>query len=172
VAPTYIETQTSTIVGALELGERELQFMRDRWAGQVQWLDGQARNCQQRYYALRLAAIVGGLVVPALVSLDLHDDAGSAVAWVTFGLSLVVAVAVAVEGFFHWGDRWRHYRRTAERLLSLGWQLHGLSGAYAPYASHTEAFRPFATTVEALFAEDVDAYVTQITQERPAPPDG
>ena len=84
----------------------------------------------------------------------------------TFAVSFVVAIAVAVEGFFHYGERWRHYRRTAELLKSQGWQFYELAGAYATYRSHKAAFRPFAGAVESLIAEDVNVYVNKVMREQ------
>jgi hypothetical protein len=140
--------------------------MRSRWLDQIVWLEGKANGSQRWYYGLRLLAIVGGLVVPALVSLNVNEnDLGDTIVWVTFSLSLVVAIAVAVEGFFHFGDRWRHYRRTVEVLKSQGWQLYELSGAYATFRTHGAAFRSFTATVEALIAEDVDTYVSRVMRE-------
>jgi hypothetical protein len=140
--------------------------MRSRWLDQIVWLEGKANGSQRWYYGLRLVAIIGGLVVPALVSLNLNDgDFHDAVVWTTFGLSLVVAIVVAIEGFFHYGDRWRHYRRTVELLKSQGWHFYELAGSYATFRSHAAAFRTFTTTVETLIAEDVDTYVSRVMRE-------
>ena len=142
-----------------DLDARQKHFMRARWLDQVVWLDGKAKHCQQRYYVLRLVGIVGGLSVPALISLDEFRVASIVV-------SLLVAIAVSVEGFFRYGERWRHYRRTAEVLKGQGWEFYGLAGAYAAYDSHAAAFRPFATAVEGVIAEDVEVYVKQVTREQ------
>ena len=126
------------VVELPELDERQMHFMRARWLDQTAWLEGKAKLCQRRYYALRLVAIVGGVTVPALVSLNVSSDASSdvasTIAWTTFALSLLVATAVSVEGFFRYGERWRHYRRTAELMKSQGWQFFELSGAYESHA--------------------------------------
>ena len=150
----------------MELGDRQRHYMRSRWLEQIVWLEGKAKKSQRWYYSLRLVAIVGGLIVPALVSLNVHEgEFRNTIVWTTFVVSLVVAIAVAVEGFFHYGDRWRHYRRTVELLKSQGWQLYELSGAYASFRTHGSAFRSFAATVEALIAEDVDTYVSRVMRE-------
>ena len=41
--------------------------MRSRWLDQIVWLEGKANGSQRWYYGLRLVAIVGGLIVPALI---------------------------------------------------------------------------------------------------------
>jgi hypothetical protein len=154
------------LVDELELDDRQKRFLRTRWLDQTVWFEGKARQSQQRYYALRLIAIVGGLTVPALVSLNVGGNSDSAIAWATFALSLLVATAVAVEGFFRYGERWRHYRRTAELMKSQGWQFYELAGAFESHRTHRTAFRAFATSVEGLLAEDVDVYVRQVMRER------
>ena len=166
----WLRQELGGLVDELELDERQKRFMRSRWLDQIVWLEGKAKTSQQRYYTLRLIAIIGGLTVPALVSLNVSSDASetlaSVISWTTFGLSLLVATAVAVEGFFHYGERWRHYRRTSELLKSQGWQFYELAGAFESHRSHRTAFRGFATSVEGLIAEDVDVYVRQVMRER------
>ena len=156
------------VIGEFDLDERQRQFLQARWLDQLVWFDAKAKQAQRRYYALRLVAIVGGLIVPALVSLTVrHAEVASAVAWTTFALSLVVGIAVAVDGFFNYGGRWRQYRRTAELLKGHGWQYFELVGAYSGYATHQAAFGRFATAVEALIAEDVDVYLSKVMREQP-----
>jgi hypothetical protein len=163
----WLRQELGALVDELELDERQKRFMRSRWLDQIVWLEGKAKRSQRYYYALRLVAIVGGLVVPALVSLNVRgSNVASAIAWTTFAVSLLVAAAVAVEGFFHHGERWRHYRRTSELLKSQGWQFFELTGAYGSHRSHRTAFRAFAAAVEGLIAEDVDVYVSQVMRER------
>src|SRR5262249_55866695 len=120
---SWLEQELGAMIDGLELDDRQKRFMRSRYIDQIVWLEKNANPSQRWYYGLRLVAIIGGLVVPALVSLNVREgNVASAIAWTTFAVSLLVAAAVAVEGFFHYGDRWRHYRRTAEMLKSQGWQ--------------------------------------------------
>ncbi|MEH2129003.1 DUF4231 domain-containing protein [Nostoc sp.] len=53
--------------------------------------------------------------------------------WSTFGLSQIVAISAAIEEFFHYGERWRHYRRTVESMKTQGWQFSQLTGPYRIY---------------------------------------
>jgi hypothetical protein len=79
----------------------------------------------------------------------------------------VVAVSAAIEAFFHFGERWRHYRRTVEWLKSEGWEFFQLGGPYRRYKSHSDAYSLFATRVEETLQRDIDQYVTQVVQEQP-----
>ena len=111
------------LIETLELSELQKQFLRSRWLEQISWMGGRARNARDWYYRLRLTAIIAGIIVPILVSLNTSDNKNFAsyVRWGTVGLGAVVAISSAVEEFFHYGDRWRHYRHTTESLKTQGW---------------------------------------------------
>jgi hypothetical protein len=152
-------------VDQLDLEPLQKEFLRRRWLDQVGWLENRAASSQSWYNRLRLITIVGGVIIPALVGLNISGDASERIRWSVFGLGLVVALAAAIEGFFHFSDRWPHYRRTAELLKSEGWQFFQLSGPYASADSHTSAYPQFAAQVEALIQRDVDVYFTAVVAE-------
>jgi hypothetical protein len=155
------------LIGAVELDNMQKAFLRARWLSDLQWQDRTAKKFQRLHYTFRLLAIVGGVIVPALVGLNPTEDFWHArVRVLTFVLSLLVAIAVSVEGFFRFGDRWRHYRRNAELLKSEGWMFFQKSGRYRNYKSHGEAYPEFAEQVEGMLREDVEHYITDIAQER------
>lgn len=158
--------QYEKIISGLPLNELQKQFLRDRWLDQLVWFETKAVANQHRYYVLRVMTIVGGLIVPALVSLNLRgDNVATALAWTTFALSLVVAIAAALDGFFKYGERWRSFRRVTELLKAHGWQFFELSGPYAA-ADHATAFPQFAAQVEAVIQEDLKAFIAQGAQAR------
>ena len=155
------------IVASLDdLGSLQKDFLTRRWLDQILWMEGAATRAQARYYSLRLVTVVGAVVVPVLIGLNLTGDAGGVVSWVAVGLSLVVATSAAVEEFFNFGQRWRHYRRTVERLKAEGWLFFELVGDYVSENGHAGAFPRFAARVEDLLREDVDVYVTQVVREK------
>ncbi len=103
------------------------------------------------------------------------SSASVSLAWSRFflftglGLSQIVAILAGVDQFFKFGDRWRHYRSTAELLKTHGWQFLELSGPYESYASngdHEAAFPVFANQIEEIIQSDVDGYVTQIATQK------
>jgi hypothetical protein len=145
------------LIEALELPELNKQFLRARWLDQVSWMESKAQDAVRWYYLLRLTTIVGGVIVPALVSQNLQ--------LITFIVSLLVAMSAAVEEFFHYGERWRHYRRTVELLKSEGWQFFQLSGPYTGQ-TYTQAYPAFAARVEELSREEVQVYMTQVVREK------
>jgi hypothetical protein len=170
---SWLKEEFEGLIEELDLADSQKRYLRSRWLDQIVWLEKKAKQNQRLYYTLRVIAIVGGVIVPALVSLNVREgDVASAIAWTTFAVSLVVAIAVAVEGFFRYGERWRHYRRTVELMKSQGWQFYELAGVYADFRTPSSAFRTFAATVEALIAEDVNTYVSQVVRDgKPGDPE-
>lgn len=164
----FLKADLGGMIDALGLAELQKHMVRARWLDQVLWMERRANAARDRYYALRLTTIVGGVILPALVSLNVSDSAtaGPIVRWTTFGLSLMVALTAAVEEFFHYGERWRHYRRTVEWLKSEGWEYFQLGGPYRRYKTHAEAYPAFAGRVEEIIQRDIDQYVTKVVQEQ------
>jgi hypothetical protein len=161
-----LQKSFEALIEKTELDERQRDFFRSRWLDQVVWMEGRAGQAQRRYYRLRVITVVGAVVVPALVGLTTLDgrlgQAAQVVLWV---VSLVVAVSAAVEGFFQFGQRWRNYRGTVERLKMEGWLYLQGAGPYAG-ASESESYGAFAARVEELIKTDVDVYLAEVATER------
>jgi hypothetical protein len=160
------------LIAAVDLPELNKHFLRSRWLDQMLWAEARASSARSRYYALRLIAIVGGVIVPALVSLNIQAPVASLIGWITFTISLAVAISLALESFFRWGERWTHYRRLSELLKSEGWLFFQLSGTYQESGTHAKAYPDFAKRVEAIVASDVEAFITQLAREKAKPAQG
>lgn len=170
VEPVAVEpskTDLDGLVEMLELSDLQKHFMRSRWLEQVKWMEGKAGQAKKRYTTLRLTSIIGGVLVPILISLNFNNQkANDIVRGISIGLGGVVAISSAVEEFFHYGERWRHYRRTVESLKIQGWQFSQLSEPYRSYENHEKAFPVFVTQVENILQHDVEIYVTKVEQEQ------
>lgn len=155
----------ASMLESLELSPFRKELLRQRWLDQVAWAGTQARRMRRRYYATRIPVVIGGVAIPGLVTLSLTAaETGDLPGFraVTFAISLGVAGLTALEGFFQYGDRWRHYRRTAERLKSVGWQYLMLNGPFRQMESHEAGFVSFTEKVEQILNEDVEGYLDQI----------
>ncbi|BFU90454.1 MAG: hypothetical protein NTAFB01_16410 [Nitrospira sp.] len=161
----HMRAEMDKLIASLDLPELNKEFMRARWLELVIWMDGKAQESVWWYRRLRLATIVGGVIVPALVSLNFGSEMQGLIQAITFIVSLVVALSAAVEEFFRHGDRWRHYRRMTESLKSEGWQFLQLSGGYANQ-THIQAYPVFAARVEELSREEVESYITQVFKDK------
>ncbi|MCC5663832.1 DUF4231 domain-containing protein [Nostoc sp. CHAB 5784] len=168
----FLKEEFNKLFEGMKLGDVQKHFLRSRWLDQVLWMEGKANFSRDRHYLLRITTIVGGVILPALVSLNINttlqvnNRARDVIIWSTFGLSQIVAISAAIEEFFHYGERWRHYRRTVESLKSQGWQFSQLTGPYRNYTSHEQAFNLFAGNVEDIIQRDVEIYSTQVVQEK------
>lgn len=165
---TELRTTFKRLMDDAKLGTHQRDFLELRWLDQVTWMEAKASKAQRLYYSLRLITIVGAVIVPALVALNSLDGwpgyAGQIGSWL---VSLVVAVSAAVEGFFQFGQRWRNYRSTAERLKTEGWLYLELAGPYAADGgSHNDEYRTFVNRVEELIQKNVDAYITEVATEK------
>lgn len=164
-----LKAQLEPVIDGVSLDDLQKRFLRDRWLDQLLWFESKAAANQRRYYALRLVMIVGGVTVPALVSLNVRENhVADALAWITFSVSLVVAITAAVDGLFGFGERYRSFRRTAELLKADGWQFFELAGAYAA-ADHAAAFPRFTAHTETLIQQDLKAFIAQAAQAQPRP---
>jgi hypothetical protein len=160
-----LRSELGELVDELELSEIERRALRARFLDRVLWAEKRATDARRAYYAVRMTAILGGVLVPALVSLNIGDTGAEVIRWVTFGVSLIVAMAIATEEFFHFGDRWRHYRRVAEWLKQEGWEFLQLTSEYRN-RTHAQAFPLFARKIERLVHEDVEKFVSEIVYDK------
>ncbi len=163
----HLKEEMGSLIDTLDLSDLQKRFLRSRWLDQVVWMEGKTAEAQKWYYLLRLTSIVGGVILPALVSLDSScGEKAVSVRWATFIISLLVAISLAIEEFFNYGERWRHYRRTVESLKIEGWEFFQLSGAYKDFQNHNEAYHSFAAQVEDILRHEVDADISEVVREK------
>ncbi len=174
----FLKQDFKDLFDHLDLSDVQRKFLGSRWLDQVLWMEKKATVSRDNHYRLRLTAIILGVLVPVLIGIDVGDNpkANQIKQYVTIGLSAIVAISTAVEEFFHYGERWYHYRRTVESLKTYGWQYSQLSGPYVRYGSHRDAFGFFADQVEEIIQRDVEVYVTQVAktedEQQPSAPTG
>ncbi|MGG6294781.1 DUF4231 domain-containing protein [Leptolyngbya sp. AN02str] len=152
----------------LDLKENQRSYLRGRWLDQVIWMEGKAGKARDRYYLLRLTTIIGGVIIPILISFNFAEEQrrlSETMRYVTITLGAIVATTSAIEEFFHYGERWRHYRRSVESLKTQGWQFSQLTGVYTPYKAHSDAFGLFVGQVEDIIQRDVEVYATTVARE-------
>jgi hypothetical protein len=158
------------LIDQLDLPKLYKQSMERRWLDQVLWMEKKASHCQRWHNRLRLTAVVGGVILPALVGVNFLDNTNKTLKlwfpYVTFALSQAIAVSVAVEEFCRYGDRWRQYRQTAENLKTEGWQFFQLSGQYEQAKTHANAYPLFASHVESVIQNDVKTYITELVKQK------
>ncbi|MGH9886493.1 MAG: DUF4231 domain-containing protein [bacterium] len=178
--PPSSNQRLGQMLDTLDLAPFQKELLRDRWLDQVGWMSGQSRKAHRRYLYFRIPVVIGGVFIPALITLLLSakSDPGARIDWLggisvdvirflAFAVSLTVALCAGIQEVFHFGDRWRHYRRISELLKTLGWQYLMLSGAFRRYSSHKAAFTTFAERVEDTLNEDVEGYLGSVVGDAP-----
>jgi len=166
----WLKSDLGGLIDELRLSDLRKRMLKSRWLDQVIWMEGRGNQARNWYYRLRLTAIIGGILIPICVTVGQVSTLGW-MAWVATGLGALVAIASAVEAFFHYGERWRNYRNTVELLKIEGWQFFQLSGPYSRRKSHNHAYEKFAARVEEIIHRDVQMYISEVVGEREAKPD-
>jgi hypothetical protein len=119
---------------------------------------------------LRLTTVIGAVILPALVAQPAASKyAAFWIKWTAFGISLLVGISGAVEHFFRYGERWRHYRKTVEWLKVEGWQFILLTGPYRRLDTHEEGFRTFSGRVENLLQQEVTEFFGRVVPSEGQP---
>jgi Protein of unknown function (DUF4231) len=160
------------LIDQAELEDAQKHFLRARWLDQVNYMDAKAAQARARYHAFRLATIVSGVTVPTLVGLSpaCGDAAQGVVRWMTIVISLIVAITAGVEELFHYGERWRHFRETAEWLRIEGWRFFLRTGSYRRYRSEAAAYPAFADRVEEILQRDIGQYFGKVLPDQEEQP--
>jgi hypothetical protein len=162
-----LRIELERIIEKLHLHDLQKEFLRLRWLDQVLWMEERANNAKVRYYILRLTTIVGGVIIPALISVRVRSEEAIPITSVVFVVSLLVAISAALEGFLRYGEQWRHYRLKVELLKSEGWLFFQLSGRrYRHITSHAKAYPRFAHRVEKWNRLEVGEYITEVARDQ------
>ena len=122
---------------------------------------------RKQFYSFRLIAIISTITVPSLVGLNLSGTGGTAVRWLTFSLSLVAALSIAILALFGFGDRWLMYRTLNNELIKIGWAM-----VNSPHTDLDEPWSTFtAATNTAISRYNVEYTAEVITASQPKPDD-
>ncbi|MEL6228907.1 MAG: DUF4231 domain-containing protein [Cyanobacteria bacterium J06627_3] len=158
----YLKQTLGGLIDRLDISDLRKEFLKNRWLDQVMWLEGRATKERDRHYKLRLVTIIGGVIVPVMVGLNLEDnELNVRLRYAALGLSTVVAVSAAVEEFFLPGEKYRNYRSTAESMKIEGWQFMQLAGPYRKFKVHSDAYKAFAQRIEAYIQKDVEGFIAR-----------
>ena len=145
------------------------QFLKNRWLHHVMLSSRRAQDSYRKYHILRSIVVIGGVLIPTLVSLNINQsssESSSVIRWITVGLGLLVAISAALEGIFRFGDVWREEQRATELLLSEGWRFFQLSGQYSKKRNHHTAYAYFAAQVESLILREVESYLATAKEQK------
>ena len=93
--PKLVDVEVlKSLMGGVQLDEARLnEYINARWLKYVEWWDSRSAKAKWKYFTLRSAVVIGGVLIPALVAFhDLPRFANAA--WVFSVGSVVVSVVV------------------------------------------------------------------------------
>ncbi len=159
-----IREEFNTQIDSLSLDDRQKTYLRLRWLDQILWMENKAERAQRSYYGLKVTVILAGVILPVLVTSNPGGTLAQAVKLVAIILGLVVAGLTAIEDFFNYGERWRHYRSIVEMLKAEWWRYYNQTGRYEK-KTHANNFLAFSNFVEEAIRLDVKTYIKEVVKE-------
>jgi hypothetical protein len=165
------------LISELELCDKKRNdYIEARWLNYVAWWDLRSRRAKKKYAWLRGAVVVAGALIPALVGLrelNVWSNYGWVFAVASIIASLVVAICAGIEGLFNFGGIWREKRAASELIKTEGFSFIQLSGDYARFPNHAQAYTQFADNVEKLIRSEIKDYIMAVSSNKnDKPPDG
>ena len=151
----------------LELGDTQRNaHLEARWLQYVDWWDSRASKAKWKYLGLRSTVVVGGALIPALVGLrEMAAQASYAGCFAVASIivSLLIAICTGLDSLFGYGDIWREKRIAAEMIKSEGFCFLELTGKYAPFTTHRDAYQAFAASVEDIILKEIKEYIVAVS---------
>ena len=147
------------LIDQLEITDLQKEILKQRWADQTVWHGKKSREAKKRMNIYRIIIISGGVIIPALTILP--NTFGP---YITTLVSLTIAIAAGLEGFFKYAEKHSQYRETAEILKIEGWSYFSCTGIYKG-KNHKTAFKKFTQRVESIIREDVRAYINLVQEQ-------
>lgn len=149
-----------------DLDEQQKRSLENRWLHMIRFWDDRSRKSPRKYFAYRTIVLIGGVLIPALVTLQTSDLVPNKykqlIQLAAIVTGLCIAIAAGIEEIFHYGDIWREKRNAAELLKIEGWRYLQLARPYRQ-ATHKAAYSDFAANVELLIEREIKDYMV-VTQ--------
>ena len=92
------------LIERLHLDEDQKTFLKARWLHYVVWWDNRANESKWKYLTLRSSVMIGGALIPALVSIHVPDLYTTYVRVASIGVGLLIAVSAGLEEIFRFGE--------------------------------------------------------------------
>ncbi|MFZ4826388.1 MAG: DUF4231 domain-containing protein [Phototrophicaceae bacterium] len=124
-------------------------YFETRWLIQWEFYDREATRNKRLYQTYQRFIQIGSVTVPILIGLSFVSS------WIPAIISVMVAAAASIEQVMSYGDNWRTYRSTAERLMRERVLFEANSGSYNKSKT---PFRVFVQRCEDIIAEETGRY--------------
>jgi hypothetical protein len=161
--------------GVARLDPAKIRWVDDRWRGAVLNMSRKTRWAQRAFLWSRFLTVAGALTIPVLAGINVAGKSSNAIQLSTLILSLVVAIATAVDQVFRLGQRWRLSRQTRGDLVAEGWDFFEGAGPYK--RGHAATFQHFFEQIEKIlkfyeshYLVDVAVLPSTNTPDQTSPP--
>jgi len=134
------------------------QYLKGRWQEQRDYYSRQSARNKRWYQRLLLFSTVGALVVPVLLNIANVPTLAPTI------LSVLVAVALALESVYHYGDNWRSFRQALEALKE---ERVLFETGVDPYVDPQTAFALFVRRCEAIMRTEGKSYFELYQSKKP-----
>lgn len=172
---SHITAYTALLNG--QLTPHQLGYWENRWAHEVRTMRRRLNSNRNRFYALRGISVVAGVIVPALVGVNLSGSGGIALEWVTLVFSIIGGGTIALAEALQISQRYRVNRAIFPYLYREGLMFATLSGPYQHFSDHKaavvkfqEATEHWVDKYEKLYSEDILAPHDASGKEGSQPP--
>jgi hypothetical protein len=162
---------TRALIAGLVLDDYQRQVLVTDWLEEIERFDRAAWLNKWLHNALRVGAIIGGAFVSFSVAggTDVTKVGATTVGLSSaFTVSLLVSLALAIDAYFRFGDRYQRSRFTAEVLRIEGSKFFGLASPYL--GSHRDSVPLFVGNVAAELKDDIRAWISFATERQEAAP--
>jgi hypothetical protein len=133
-------------------------WFKHRFLDELDRRRGLERTWRKVFWFTRYIILSGSLVLPVLITV------GKSIAWVNFVaiiVSIIVALATAMEALLRSGRKWRLYRQGADQISSEGAAFFQILGVYTQPDPH-ERLQAFKERIEANIKDLHESYVADI----------
>lgn len=140
-------------------------YLNERVDDQIRWLSEKASSSKANYRAIRFLQTALGILITAGGAYANRIDLGPQIITT---LGVVVSLAAAWESVNDYQNNWIRYRRALEELKREKLLYQTTSGPYRRDGSEMDvqeaSFTLFVSRVEALLAQEEDAWVSNATR--------
>ncbi|WP_406656353.1 DUF4231 domain-containing protein [Methanolobus sp. ZRKC2] len=132
-------------------------YLENRLEQYRSWYDSKAVKMKKKYQQTQVMAAVGAVLVPVInnisIIVPIENWSVDIAKFSVTVIGILVALAIAFEGVFHYREQWKNYRST-EQYLETQKQLfiHGI-GDYSEL-DRESAFRLLVNRIEGAIAEE------------------
>ena len=144
----FKDTSGVTINKLAAIPVSPIDYMQLRVAAGIDWYKAAALTARAKYLIMRVISVVGAALVPVFLNaFPTHQ-------LITTGISIMVVLAVSLEGVFHYKEQWRNYSATSSALEH---EFYAMKTGTPPYDTviPEQTFNLFAQRIEETINQEV-----------------